>query len=503
MGKVWRIFQHEPDIRIIKQAESILKLLNRHIQQAYRSRSVYFCSIHFLLSICLFLLISPLTQGQEQEDRNTFRSKLPVVSIAPGVFHFLGDIGYSHPNEPFLGKTGFQIELQQQSKSRLSISAILLSGQVIGDEQNRNRALNFRSSIVAEGIMLRFDFINRKKTDQTLIPYLTAGVEYVFFHTFADLKDAEGNPYHYWDDGSIRNVGQSDTAAHRAVKLRRDYLYETDIRDANLDGFGKYSQGTWAFPLGAGVRFVISPKISLHLSTVWHLISSDLIDGITDKSEGLRKGNSRNDNIIFSSVALRYDLAAWTTNKSKNGYRPNKNDLRDVDFKALANEDADSDGIPDIKDDSSATPASKEVDANGKPIDKDNDGIPDYRDLELNSAQNAVVSVDGITITEEMIEAKFQKDSLAALPALVEYIQSYDRLLQRNPGFEKQEVQRLHSENPLRNKIPALYQRLDSDSNEYISPTEISTAIDEYMAGKSTYSIPEFYDLIDFFFLQK
>lgn len=429
----------------------------------------------------------------------SLRSNLPVISVAPGVFNFLGDIGYSGPNEPILGKKGFQIEVQHHSKTRLSFAAILLSGQVFGEEQDRTKALNFKASIVAEGIMVRYDFINRKRSDQILIPYVTAGVEYMFFHTFADLKDAEGNTYNYWSDGSVRSLPQNDTAAYRAIRLHRDYSYETDMRDANLDGFGKYNQATFAFPVGAGVRFVISPRVSLHLSSVLHLINSDMIDGISEKSVGNRKGNSKNDNLIFSSASLRFDLASQSASSS----RSDKKALRDIDFKALAMEDADMDGIPDIEDDSSATPSSNQVDSRGRPLDKDDDGIPDYRDLELNSAPNAVVTVDGVTITEEMIEEKFQKDSLAALPALVEYIQSYDRLIQRKPELEKAEMERLDEMRSQRSKIPALYQRLDSDGNEYISPKEISIAIDEYMAGKSTYSIPEFYNLIDFFFLQK
>lgn len=452
--------------------------------------------------VCLISFHATL-MAQETESNNSIRAKLPVISIAPGVFHFLGDIGYSKPSEPFLGRSGFQIELQHHSSTKLSFAAILLSGQVLGEERDRSKALNFKTSLVSQGLMIRYDFINRKRPDQILIPYLTVGVEYMYFHTFADLKDGEGNPYFYWNDGTIRNMAQSDTGAAGAIKLHRDYSYETDIRDADLDGLGKYNQSTWSFPVGAGVRFVISPHVSLHLSSVCHLVNTDLIDGVTEAGGGVRQGDSKKDKIIFSSVALRYDLASKSSSNSKRGYRPDKADVRNVDFKALDLEDADMDGIPDIRDDSSATPASKEVDANGRPFDKDNDGIPDYRDLELNSAENAVVTVDGVTITEKMLEEKFRKDSLAALPALVEYIQSYDRLLQRNPGFEQDQVDKMNQENPSRAKVLSLYRRLDIDANEYISPKEISKAIDEYMAGKSPYSIPEFYNLIDFFFMQK
>ncbi|TAH43085.1 MAG: hypothetical protein EYC69_03560 [Bacteroidetes bacterium] len=455
-----------------------------------------------LLVMTFFCLITSSITAQDVKKDGGLKNKLPIISVAPGVFHFLGDVGYSKPNQPFLSKPGFQIELQLQTKSRLSFAAFLLSGQVFGEERDRNKALNFKASIVTEGIMLRYDFINRKRSDQVLVPYLTAGIEYVIFHTFADLKDSNGNPYQYWSDGTVRDIAQSDTAAYRAIKIHRDYDYETDMRDANLDGFGKYNQSALSFPIGAGVRFVISPRVSMHLSTVWHLVGSDLVDGVSKAGSGDRKGNSKNDKIIFSSVALRYDLSAMSTNKSKNVYRPGKADLRDVDFKALANEDADMDGIPDIKDDSSATPASKEVDAFGKPLDKDDDGIPDYRDLELNSAPNAVVTIDGVTITEEMIEEKFRQDSLAAMPALVEYIQSYDRLIQRKPGLEQEQLDKLNEQKPLRKQIPLLYRALDVDGNEYISPKEISNAIDDYMAGKSSFTIPEFYNLIDFFFMQ-
>jgi len=462
-------------------------------------------TITILIMVIVISLLTTTTNvySREQAGKRNVKSFLPVVSLAPGVFNFIGDVGYTKANEPFFNKSGFQIELQLQTKSRISFAATLLSGKVYGEEQDRSKALNFQSSIVAEGIMVRYDFINKKRSDQILIPYVTAGVEYVIFHSFADLKDAEGNTYHYWSDGSVRNLAQNDTGASSAIKIHRDYKYETDLRDANLDGFGKYSQAAIGFPIGAGVRFVLSPKVSLHFSSVWHLVGSDLIDGVTEKSNGIRKGNAKNDNLIFSSVSLRFDLAAQSETKRKNIYSLSKSDLKDVDFKALAYEDSDMDGIPDIEDDSSATPSKEKVDARGKPIDKDDDGIPDYRDLEPNSAPNAVVTVDGVTITEEMIEEKFLKDSLAALPAIVEYVQSYDRLIQRKPELEKSDIEKLNLGDPSRAKVPPLYRRLDTDANEYISPKEISIAIDEYMAGKSPYSIPEFYNLIDFFFLQK
>ncbi len=455
-----------------------------------------------LLTLILYLN-STIVNASEPGKENQARGGLPTLSLAPGMFKFIGDIGYSKANEPLLGKSGFQIELQFKIKAGFSVSGILLSGQLEGDERNRIGALNFRTTLVAEGLMFRYEFINRKQSSQVLVPYLSAGIEYIFFKTYSDLFDANGIQYHYWSDGSIRNLAQTDTGSGSAIRLFRDHTFETNIRDANPDGLGKYHQSSWAIPVGAGVRFVISPRVSMQLGSVLHLANTDLLDGISDKGSGQRKGDPSNDKFLFTSAAFRYDFSVAGSGHGGRRKKLRKADLSGVDFNALLTEDADKDGIPDVKDDSSATPSSIQVDASGKPIDKDNDGIPDYRDLELNSAPDAVVTVDGVTITEEMIEEKFIRDSLAAIPALVEYIQSYDRLTERNPLFEKAQLEKLNASKPQRARVPELYRRLDTDENEYISPKEISMAIDEYLSGKSAYSIPEFYNLIDFFFLQK
>ena len=430
--------------------------------------------------------------AQETETKEPKQLKLPIISIGVGAMNFSGDVGYNRLNQPLTARSGFQIEIQPQTEKRFSFSLFLLSGKVIGDEKTYNRSLNFSSSIFSEGIMLRFDFLNRKRPDQTLIPFLTAGVEYLVFRSRTDLRDANGKYYHYWSDGTIRDIAQDDNAADQAVIIYRDYNYETDLRDANLDGFGKYNTSTWGIPVGAGVRFHISDRCALHFSSVCHFTGTDYIDGVTAESKGSRQGNSRNDKIFFTSVSFRFALSS------------NKEKYNNIDFNALVNEDADGDGIPDISDDSSGTPKNNAVNVNGKPLDKDNDGIPDYRDLEPNSAPDAVVNEDGVTITEEMIEEKFRKDSLAALPAVIEYIKSYDKLIKRNPDVEKKWLKKnSNASNSARgNPIPPLYRVLDLDRNGIITPKEIGLAIDDYLAKRSTYSVSEFFDLIDFFFSQ-
>lgn len=455
--------------------------------------------ILFTYSFTLLLLCATIVKAQETEKKSTF--KLPVISIAEGAMNFNGDVGYDRLNEPLLSHSGLEISIQNHTDGRLSFGLYFLSGTMVGEENTVEKHVNFKTSIFSQSLRARYEFISKKRSDQVLIPYITAGVEYISFNSKTDLFDDNGNYYYYWSDGSVRNVPET-TTNQNAPKTRRDYAYETSLRDANIDGYGKYSESTFGFPVGIGVRFKISNKCSLDFSSILHTTNTDYIDGITPKGIEGRQGNDKNDKFFYSSVAFRIDLGAERERKnSRYTYVP---DVRGVDFDALTKDDADGDGIPDVSDDSSATPASNQVDVTGKPLDKDDDGIPDYRDKELNSAAYAVVNEDGVTITEEMIEESFRKDSLAALPAVIEYLKAYDKLAERKPDVEQRWTAEHTSANPeLRTVVPGIYQRIDIDQNGYITPKEISSAIDEYMSQKSPYSVQQFFDLIDFFFVQK
>ncbi len=456
--------------------------------------------ICFLPGIFLFCLLTSHTVSAFPPDSLGGKMKLPTVSAGIGIMSFIGDAGYSHFNEPLFAKHGFQIEVQKYTDTRISFSIFLLSGKVFGSERSLKRELNFQSGILSEGIQVRYDFISRKNPQQILIPFISAGVEYMVFHPKADLKDENGNYYHYWKDGSIRSLEESDTNASQAVVVHRDYEYETELRDANIDGFGKFSESAIAIPVGIGARLKISQRCSMHFSSVCHFTNTDLMDAVTSESSGSRQGNSKNDKFVYSSVSFRYDLSAQRQFARKTKHRKPKVDVTNVDFDAIAKDDADHDGIPDLEDDAGLNPEQAKTDAAGKPLDSDGDGVPDYRDQEPNSAQDAAVNEKGITITDAMIEEQFRKDSLAYLPPDIVYLKSVDRLSATDTStFHNKELQNLFSKLTL---IPGIYQKLDLDLNGVITADEISRAIDSYLIGKSSYSSEQFYRLIDFFFSQ-
>lgn len=447
--------------------------------------------------LALLFFVSFLSSAQTSENTEVQRgSRLPVISMGPGLLYYRGDIRTDKTNEPVFSQGSWQLEVQLHTKSRFSFSAFFLTGKVSANEYSIDRPLNFKSSIFTEGVHVRYDFLNRNRPNATITPYVTAGIEFMFFNTKSDMKDAAGRDYHYWSDGTIRSEDEFSPDAPNAELLYRDYNYETDVRDANLDGFGKYKENTIAFPTGAGVRMRLSDRCSIHFGATLHWLRTDLLDGITDESKGTRRGDSENDKILNASALFRYDLAAGREVAKKK-----KGDYRNVDFKALEMEDYDGDGVPDLKDDSAAS-MTRQVDQAGRPIDTDGDGIADYLDQEVNSASKAIVNEHGVTITEKMIEEQFRKDSLAALPAIIEYVNSYDRLNKRVTGSSAGKGSEKQASTRDRKPIPATFKPVDKNKDGYISPPEIGTAIEDYMGGKSAFNSKEFYDLIDFYFRQ-
>jgi hypothetical protein len=84
-----------------------------------------------------------------------------------------------------------------------------------------------------------------------------------------------------------------------AVNLNRDYVYETDIRESNKDGFGKYQEHAWAFPVGAGALMKITDRFDLKVGFQYYFTTTDYLDGITNKSIGTRSGTKQKDNFVY------------------------------------------------------------------------------------------------------------------------------------------------------------------------------------------------------------
>lgn len=343
----------------------------------------------------------------------------PTIGVGTGMFSFYGDIYTKHFQAPSVSRMAYDLTLSQRLNDYLQFNFYVLFGTLGADERNagpnNNRNLNFQSQIRAGGVYLEYNFDNFLPKNRVVSPFVCLGFESFEFLSKTDVKDSKGNTYYYWSDGSIRNMAQNDANAVNAVIINRDFKYESDIREMNLDGFGKYPERSFAIPVGAGVILKLNDFFDFKMGAVMHFTFTDYIDGITDKSVGIHKGNSANDNFMMTSIAVRYNFGVAKSKKKKEAIK-NLENYKNVDFAAIDADDEDKDGVLDFADLCPGTPAGVKVDANGCPLDDDGDGVPNYRDDEKNSHKGAIVNSRGVTLSDSLLayQSSFYNDETGA-----------------------------------------------------------------------------------------
>ncbi len=316
----------------------------------------------------------------------------PKIGFGAGMMNYQGDLvasrGYFNP---FQNRTAFQVNAAQALNDQFDLNFFMLYGSLGADERTLVRNLNFRSRVIAGGLALSYNFSNFFKPTNKLTPYVSIGFEVFEFQSKTDLRDSYGNEYQFWSDGTIKNISEDDLEAGEAVEITRDYVYESDIRKTNSDGFGDYSERSFAIPAGLGFNLALNNKMDFTMGLEYHWTFTEYIDGITEESRGVRKGNKQTDKFLLTFARLTYDLTPVP-----HEYVP--------DFSGGDNADADQDSIADFLDDCPDTPIGIEVDNNGCPLDSDNDGVADYVDAELNSPEGSVVDSSGVALTDADFE---------------------------------------------------------------------------------------------------
>ncbi len=333
----------------------------------------------------------------------------PTLGLGVGMFTFYGDVANNHKTaHPTVSRVGYDLRLSNPLNDYFDLNFYVIFGKLSANERsltNAQRNLNFQSEIRTGGMTVSYNFQNfRKNKERILEPYLSLGLESFEFLSKTDLFDASGNKYHYWSDGSIRNLAENDPNSASSIMLVRDYVYESDLREQNIDGFGKYRERSWAMPLGVGAMIHLNKRWKFRIGTSMHFTFSDLVDNVTDESIGERSGNSKNDKFLFSHFSVNYDL------QKLNEKEPEVDDSwMDEMFDILAKDtvDTDEDGVVDFIDFCQYTQSGIAVDERGCPFDKDGDRVFDFKDDELNTVSGSFVNEKGVTVTDDMIYERY------------------------------------------------------------------------------------------------
>jgi hypothetical protein len=322
----------------------------------------------------------------------------PKISLGVGMLSFHGDLYASHYQAPWTARVGYDLNISQRLSRSFQINFNVLFGKLGANEWLDNRQQNFQSEIRSGGISILYDFGNFIPDKYRIRPWISAGVNSFEFLSKTDMYDKNGNKYFYWSDGSIKNIDEHAANASTAINLVRDYTYETDIRELNKDGFGKYQERAWAFPVGFGAIMKITDRFDLKMGMQYYFTTTDYIDGITNNSLGTRSGTKQKDNFVYTSFALQYDLVFKKKGKMDTlpeGY------FDGVDWLAIDNGDYDEDGIKDWDDKCHGTPKGVKVNEFGCPFDDDKDGVPNYSDEELETPEGMAVNMKGVSLNDE------------------------------------------------------------------------------------------------------
>ena len=343
--------------------------------------------------LCVLVLTGYLNaQNLPNEIPPVSKEAKPSIGVGVGFLNYYGDVNSIGNHNSLVNQFGYEVHVARKINNYSDLGFSFLTGTILGNERSADRNLNFKTQIHSVGLYATYNLDYFLNFSKVLNPYVTIGFESFEYNNKGDLVDANGAPYHYRDDGTIRSLDQSSPFAYQASLMQRDYQYETDLRSENLDDFGKYAQLAIGIPIGLGFNLNVSDRLSFKFNTTFHYTFTDLIDNLSKNGEGDRKGNGMNDYFTYNSVSVHYDLLSSPPNT-------NLVDFYFPDYFVLDMADQDGDGVIDSLDidpenSESDTDSDSIIDAletqNGTdPLssDSDGDGILDADDTDNSSYQ--------------------------------------------------------------------------------------------------------------------
>ncbi|MBX7182481.1 MAG: hypothetical protein K1X82_10235 [Bacteroidia bacterium] len=305
-------------------------------------------------SVFVFLFSCWMGYFNPVESYGQKKLSLPRIGIGIGGFTGFTDIKSQDYKPGLQYKLAYHIYLEEPVAKPLSLGIHFITGKVYGSQTIQGYDLNFQSTIFSQSLRLNYNFfpLIKTKSKNMLYPFVGVGVGFVTWRSKGDYKDQSGKYYADYDS---------------TQPYSKDHLFETDLRQANLDRFGKYPQISLELPIFLGLDIRIKKGLNARINAEYHLTFSDMIDNVSSKGIGARQGKKGYDNLLAISAGINYNLAYAEDEDAK---------PQDLDF----------DGIVDSKDKCDNTPAGVRVDKKGCPVDDNNNGTPDY--LEEGSMAN-------------------------------------------------------------------------------------------------------------------
>jgi hypothetical protein len=276
----------------------------------------FFVRVLFLCSFFPGQLYAQDEVASKEEGRQYRIARYIQVGASAGTMRLIGDLP-ADINPSLSQRVGGCFFMNYGLTPSFTAGLALVSGPMYGlirsDAQSEAFAnLNVKTPVIAPQFRLGYNFagLYRNGLPGVVQPWFFVGGGWLFFQPMADLTDATGRPYHYWGDGSIRDLPEAPENMGTALHIDRDFIYETDLRSADLDGTGGFPKSTLTIPMGAGVDLNIGQNLTLTVGAAFYYTFTDQLDNITamsGQSEPTRAiGNSLNDAFMVVHVGLSF-----------------------------------------------------------------------------------------------------------------------------------------------------------------------------------------------------
>ena len=318
----------------------------------------------------------------------------PSLGFGLGHYSYYGDVKSSDSRSNYAGSIAYSFYAARRINDYFDLGLRFSAGDLYGNETGPESYLNFKTSIHYGSAYVAYNFSNFLPKNKILKPYLSLGFSAFEFNNKGDLFDANGNRYYYWSDGLIRNLDENSVQAAQAVRIQRDYNYETDLRKANLDGLDRYKQVGFAIPIGLELEFNVTERFSFRIGSIINLSFTNLMDNISEDGTGARQGKSGNDHFLQNTISGHYDLFGKRKKITPESFVF-------PDYFAMDVNDNDKDGVINEFDICPFTIKDVIVDKNGCPFDVDLDGVPDFYDREIETPLTVNVNKDGVSLTDD------------------------------------------------------------------------------------------------------
>ncbi len=218
-------------------------------------------------------------------------------------------------------------------------------------------------------------------------PYFLVGVGGMWYDTFLDQLDSNGDMYDYESSPVKSDNYKTKSTQWDYVHNIWDGTYETPA-EINPDRYRFQGHSSdIVLSAGVGADFRLSKRFVLSFEHKIGLVDDDLLDGQRweEPQTATNKPTltSNNDAYHYTSIGLGINLGKkatepeWLINPLDYVYQ-------NLDYleKKTNFDDGDNDGVPDLWDEELNTPEGAPVDAKGRTKDSDGDGCPDYDDPE-------------------------------------------------------------------------------------------------------------------------